>query len=69
LKTGFDRDTNLFEMLEMSDGLRSQLEPGLKIEAVRTMLKSNGMLTLRQLAIHKAVNGQTSLSEVIRVSP
>jgi type II secretory ATPase GspE/PulE/Tfp pilus assembly ATPase PilB-like protein len=69
LKTGYDRDTNLFEFLEMSDELRSQLEPGLKIESIRTMLKSNGMLTLRQLAIHKAVNGQTALSEVIRVSP
>jgi type II secretory ATPase GspE/PulE/Tfp pilus assembly ATPase PilB-like protein len=69
LMTGFDRETNLFEILEMSDDLRHQLHPAMKSEVVRAMVRSNGMMTLRQAAVHKAINGQTSLSEVLRTTP
>jgi type II secretory ATPase GspE/PulE/Tfp pilus assembly ATPase PilB-like protein len=67
-RTGFDRETTIFEALAMTDELRFALEKGMKIEAVRQLLRQGGMLTLRQIAIHKAINGQTSLSEVLRVT-
>lgn len=67
-KTGFDRETNIFEVLEMSDELRNRLSSDMKSEAFRSAVKSNGMMTLRQVAIHKAINGQTSLTEVLRTT-
>ncbi len=67
-KTGFDRETSIFEVLEMSDELRNKLQRDMKSEALRQIIKSNGLMTLRQMALHKAINGQTSLSEVLRVT-
>lgn len=68
-KTGFDREANIFEVIEMTDGLRALLNREMRPEEIRTYFKSSGFLSLRQVAIHKAVNGQTSLSEVLRVTP
>jgi type IV pilus assembly protein PilB len=67
-KTGFDRETNIYEILEMSEEARSVLHTDVKAEAIRAFIKNNGMLTLRQVAVHKAINGQTSLAEVLRVT-
>lgn len=68
-KTGFDRETCLFEVMEMSDEIRNRIGRDLKSEEIRSLLKSSGMMTFRQNAVHKAVNGQTSLTEVLRVTP
>lgn len=67
-QTGFNRETNIFEVLAMTDELKSFLLKESKAEAFRQQLKSAGMLTLRQVAMHKAINGQTSLSEVVRLT-
>jgi type II secretory ATPase GspE/PulE/Tfp pilus assembly ATPase PilB-like protein len=52
----------------MSDELRGRLSKDIKTETLRASIKSGGMMTLRQVALHKALNGQTSLSEVLRVT-
>jgi type II secretory ATPase GspE/PulE/Tfp pilus assembly ATPase PilB-like protein len=69
LHTGFDRESNIFEVLDMSDEVRGRLTKDTKAETLRTSIKAGGMMTLRQVALHKAINGQTSLSEVFRVTP
>jgi type II secretory ATPase GspE/PulE/Tfp pilus assembly ATPase PilB-like protein len=69
LRTGFDRESNIFEVLDMSDEVRGRLTKDTKAETLRTSIKAGGMMTLRQVALHKAINGQTSLSEVFRVTP
>jgi general secretion pathway protein E len=69
LNSGFDRDTQIFEVVEMTDELRSRLSLSLKSEEIRAIIKNQGVTTLRQVAIHKAINGQTSLAEVFRVTP
>jgi type II secretory ATPase GspE/PulE/Tfp pilus assembly ATPase PilB-like protein len=69
LKTGFDRESSIFEVIEMTDELRNRLVPGIKTDDIRDILRSTGTMTLRQIAVHKAVNGQTSLFEVLRVTP
>lgn len=69
MKTGYDRETNIYEVLEVTEDVRHALAPGIKTEALRAFVKTNGMMTLRQMAVHKAINGQTSLAEVLRVSP
>jgi type II secretory ATPase GspE/PulE/Tfp pilus assembly ATPase PilB-like protein len=68
LQTGFDRESNIFEVLEMTDDLRGRLGKDIKAETIRASIKSGGMMTLRQVALHKAINGQTSLAEVLRVT-
>ncbi len=68
-KTGFDRETNIFEVIEMNDDLRNKLHRDMKSDAMRSLMKTGGLMTLRQVALHKAINGQTSLAEVLRVTP
>ncbi len=68
MKTGFDRETNIFEVFELNDDLRVKLSPSVKSDAFRSMMKASGLMTLRQVALHKAINGQTSLAEVFRVT-
>lgn len=68
-KSGFDRETNIFEVIEMTDALRTLMSREMKPDEIRAYFKNSGFLSLRQVAIHKAVNGQTSLAEVLRVTP
>jgi type II secretory ATPase GspE/PulE/Tfp pilus assembly ATPase PilB-like protein len=68
LKTGFDRETSIFEVFDMNDEFRVRLTPSMKSEAFRSAMKTSGLMTLRQVALHKAINGQTSLSEVFRIT-
>lgn len=68
LGTGFDRETSIFEVLEFNEEVRTQIQRDLRAENIRALLRSNGMMTLRQIAVHKAINGQTSLSEVFRAT-
>lgn len=68
-KTGFDRETNIYEVIEMTDDLRNRIQRDVKSDAMRTLMKTSGLMTLRQVALHKAINGQTSLAEVLRVTP
>ncbi len=68
LQAGFDRESNIFEVLEMSDEVRNRLTKDIKADTLRAAIKAGGMMTLRQVALHKAINGQTSLAEVLRVT-
>jgi type II secretory ATPase GspE/PulE/Tfp pilus assembly ATPase PilB-like protein len=67
--TGFGNETHIFEILQMTDDVKNTLHRDTSAEKVRAAAKTSGMLTLRQVAIHKAIAGQTSLAEVVRVSP
>ncbi|MCB4756826.1 MAG: Flp pilus assembly complex ATPase component TadA [Elusimicrobia bacterium] len=67
--TGYDRETEIFEVLELTDDLKNAFVHGLNIETLRTTLRNKGIRTLRQIANHKAISGQTSLAEVVRVTP
>jgi general secretion pathway protein E len=68
LGTGFDRETSIFEVLEVNEEARARLSRDARADTLRSLLRSNGMMTLRQIAIHKAINGQTSLAEVLRTT-
>ncbi|MCG3204727.1 MAG: putative type II secretion system protein E [Elusimicrobia bacterium] len=67
-RTGFDKETNIFEVIEMTDDLRSRMTKDLRRDALKSLMKTYGLMTLRQMALHKAINGQTSLAEVLRVT-
>ena len=68
LGTGFDRETSIFEVLEFNEEARARIQGDARAENVRALLRANGMMTLRQIAVHKAINGQTSLAEVLRAT-
>lgn len=67
--TGFDGSTDIFELFTMTDEVRGLLAKEAKPESFRQYFKQSGLLTLRQVALHKAFNGQTSFNEVIHSTP
>lgn len=67
--TGFQGETDIFEVLSMTTDLKNAFGRDAKPESIRAQIKTSGLLTLRQVAVHKAVNGQTSLAEVLRTTP
>ncbi|MBV9080476.1 MAG: hypothetical protein JO102_05080 [Elusimicrobia bacterium] len=69
LGSGFDHETSVFEILEFTDDIRCRLRQNSTADEIRAMLKSTASMGLRQLALHKAMNGQTSLAEVLRSTP
>ena len=42
--------------------------PGADLEAIRARVREEGMITLRENAIKKMLEGQTTYSEVLRVT-
>ncbi len=67
--TGFNGETDIFEILSMTTEMRNIFNKDVRVETIRAHIKSSGLLTLRQVALHKAINGQTSLAEVVRTTP
>lgn len=67
-KTGFGNETFIFEIMQMNDEIKNVLHRDISADKIRAAAKNSGMLTLRQVAIHKAIAGQTSLAEVLRAS-
>lgn len=68
-KTGFGNETHIFEVMVLNDDVKNGLTHHVSAEKIRMSAKMSGTLTLRQVAVHKAIAGQTSLAEVVRVSP
>ena len=59
----------IFEIPMMNDDVKNAMHKDPNTEKVRSAAKVSGMLSLRHVALHKAIAGQTSLAEVIRISP
>jgi type II secretory ATPase GspE/PulE/Tfp pilus assembly ATPase PilB-like protein len=62
---GFRGRVGIYELLLMNQPLRDLLIKGAGSDALRRAARERGMRTLRQDAIDKAVQGITSLSEVL----
>lgn len=63
---GYKGRTAVYEVLQINNGLVDLITHGTTASAIRTKAIQNGMLTLRQAALQKAVRGETSLEEVLR---
>lgn len=57
----------IFEMLEMTDGMKEVVATNLNPEAVRRQMAADGQTTLQKDAIRLVAQGKTSLEEVQRV--
>jgi type IV pilus assembly protein PilB len=66
--TGFKGRQAIYEVMPLSDELREAIARGAPTVALRTIAQGQGMRTLRQVAMEKAVEGVTTLDEALRVT-
>jgi len=66
--TGFSGRTGIFEIMLMNEDLRKQIIAGQPSDVLRRTAVNHGMRTLLTDGIRKACKGETSLSEVLRVT-
>jgi len=66
--TGYLGRIGVYEVLPVTDSIKKMITPESNSEAVRDMAKKEGMITLRENAIKKLLDGQTTYQEVLRVT-
>ncbi len=66
--TGYLGRIGVYEVLPVTDSIKKMITPDSNSEAVRDMAKKEGMITLRENAIKKLLDGQTTYQEVLRVT-
>ena len=67
-KIGYKGRVGLYEVFRMSNELRKLIGSGANTIDIQKTAMANGMVTLEQAGIIKALNGKTSLDEVYRVA-
>ncbi|PIS05347.1 MAG: hypothetical protein COT81_01695 [Candidatus Buchananbacteria bacterium CG10_big_fil_rev_8_21_14_0_10_42_9] len=65
--TGYQGRIGIFEVLAMSEAIRSSIMKRSNVDEIRTIAQKEGMRTMIEDGIEKAKAGLTSLEEVIRV--
>jgi len=66
--TGYRGRTGIFEVMEFSDNLRSWLSEKSEMVDLQKIACQDGMVSLRQVAIKKMMEGITTYEEVISVT-
>ena len=67
--TGYKGRTGIFEIVDFTDRVRGVLSSGsIELAAIQEAAKADGMLTLRQCAIKKMLEGVTTYEEVVSVT-
>ncbi|PPK98795.1 type IV pilus assembly protein PilB [Kineococcus xinjiangensis] len=66
--SGYRGRTAVYEVLDVNAEMRSVLMRDPSETAVSEQARRNGMLTLRQAALEKAMRGETTFEEVVRVT-
>jgi type IV pilus assembly protein PilB len=66
-KTGYRGRKALAELLPMSEEIERMIIEGGSVEDIHRLGVTQGMVTLRQSGLRKAVEGETTLEEVLRV--
>jgi type II secretory ATPase GspE/PulE/Tfp pilus assembly ATPase PilB-like protein len=67
--TGYSGRTGVFEVLRVSQALRRLIAQGQPISKIREQAVREGMIELRQAALLKVAQGQTTAEEVVRAVP
>jgi len=65
---GYRGRVGVYEVLKMTEDLRTIIVRGESTTAISNQARSDGMLTLRESALRKALLGMTSVEEVVRVT-
>jgi len=66
--TGYLGRTGIFEIMEMNDRVRKLITQKTENRQIKTEALKDGMITLHEGAIRKMLNGETTVSEVLRVT-
>ncbi len=66
--TGYSGRIGIFEFLPINDAVRRLIKPETDTEMLRDQAIKKGMVTLRQNAVRKLLEGKTTLEEVLRVT-
>jgi len=66
--TGYKGRTGTFEILEISNEIKELIINKASSEEIKTIARKQGMKTMMEDGIEKVLNGQTSLSEILRVA-
>ncbi|OQY08230.1 MAG: type II secretion system protein E [Desulfobacteraceae bacterium 4572_123] len=66
--TGYFGRTAILEVLPYSEALKKMTNPATDLESLSAKARQEGMVTLRENAIEKLLNGETTYQEVLRVT-
>ncbi|NMC71286.1 MAG: type II/IV secretion system protein [Myxococcales bacterium] len=66
--TGLFGRTGIYEVLEMTDGVRKLVADRSDAASIARQARNDGMRSLREVAVHKLAAGITSFQEVVRVT-
>lgn len=66
--TGYLGRSVITEIARITPAIRQAIMSGKNAEAIKSLAQSEGMTTLRQCAVRKALAGETTLDEVFRVT-
>ncbi len=66
--TGYQGRTGIFEIMEVNENIRSMIREKADADLIRKTAIADGMTVLREAAVRKMLNGETSFDEVIRVT-
>lgn len=68
MNTGYWGRTGIYELLEMDDAIRDLLLKNKDAASIRRLARQKGMQPLRSAGLVKALQGETTLEEVLRVT-
>jgi general secretion pathway protein E len=66
--TGYAGRSGIFEVMELNEKIRAIIRDKADAELIRKAAMSDGMMGLREAAVRKMLNGETTFDEVIRVT-
>jgi type IV pilus assembly protein PilB len=67
--TGYKGRIALYEILDITEHIKDLIQQGVDAQKLKDAAIQQGMVTLRRAALQKMIQGQTTLKEVIRVTP
>jgi general secretion pathway protein E len=67
--TGYSGRTAILEILRMTDPIRKLVLKRCDVGDIATAAEEQGMIPMREDGLRKAVSGQTTVEEVLRVTP
>jgi general secretion pathway protein E len=66
--TGYKGRTGIFEVLEFTEQLKAKITDRTDMAEIYEIAKADGMVTLRELAMQKMFEGQTTFKEIVTVT-
>ncbi len=66
--TGYKGRTGIFEVLEFTERLKAKITESTDMAEVYEVAKADGMVSLRELAMQKMFEGQTTFKEIVSVT-